>query len=854
MYTVTDLQGIITFASPRTLELHGYDHPDELVGRSSFDLIAQEDHQRAAQNMQRTLEDECLRSVEYTFLKKGGKRFTAELNATLIRDSKGQPQSFIATTRDITDRKQAEQSLQENEKKYRTFVEKSLQGLAVIDENFSIVYSNPAFSEISGYSLQDLQNLSSEQVMNLIHPDDQRMVWQNFRDRLSGKLIPSRYQYRAIRKDGKIIWLDMFATRIEYMGRPAIQAVFIDITDRRLAEQVKERRVHRQEMLLEAARHLTESLETEKVLFRIASDAKEILEAYGVAIYFLESDGKTLKPAVSVEPLYEEEVLSTSIDIDNSFTGLAIKEKKTMVFNDPEDYVHGFQIPGTPVEENECVITIPLMIDDKIIGGMCINRLGVTFSAEDVALAETYAAYASTALKNTQIVDELQHEIQERKRIEKQLQHDAFHDPLTNLSNRALLIDRLGRSIERAKRHEDYLFAVLFMDLDRFKVVNDSWGHAMGDQLLIALARRLESNMRSMDTLARLGGDEFVILIEDIESSQDAILVAERIRSEIKRPFHVNGHEVFTTASIGVVLSHTGYHNPEDALRDADIAMYRAKERGKDCYEVFDTLMRKRAIERLNLETEIRQGISNKEFVNYYQPIVQMDDGQIIGFETLLRWHHPKKGIIPPSDFLYVAEETGLIIPIGRTVIYEACSQMVKWQNQYPKDQPLTISVNLSAKQFTHPDLIKDLQHILAKTKLNPNSLKLEITEGVIMEDVDLSTTILSKLRELGSQIEMDDFGTGYSSLVKLHQFPIDALKVDRAFVLQMSEGDEKLVIVRTIVSLANALGMNAVAEGVETSEQLSLLCRLGCKFGQGFYFSKPVDSKKAEKLITGSL
>ncbi len=423
-------------------------------------------------------------------------------------------------------------------------------------------------------------------------------------------------------------------------------------------------------------------------------------------------------------------------------------------------------------------------------------------------------------------------------------------DVLTGLPNRILFIDRLGRSVERAKYRKGYQFAVFFLDLDRFKVVNDSLGHLVGDQLLIATARRLQGCLHTGDTIARLGGDEFTILLDDIREVSDATRVAERIQRQLSMPFNIHGHEVFTTASIGIASSSTGYDRPEDLLRDADTAMYRAKALGKARYEVFDTAMRERAVERLQLETDLRRALEREEFRVYYQLIVSLDDGRISGCEALLRWQHPTKGIISPSEFIPVAEETGLIVPIGRWVLREACRQVHAWQRRFRSKSPLTISVNFSSKQFMQPELVDQMKQILTSTGLEPHTLKLEITESLIMENPEAARALLLQLKALNIQLGIDDFGTGYSSLSYLHRFPIDRLKIDRSFVSRLGVDKENSEIVRTIVTLAHNLGVDVIAEGVETKEQLALLRALKCKYGQGFLFSPAVDGQTAEGLI----
>jgi diguanylate cyclase (GGDEF)-like protein/PAS domain S-box-containing protein len=441
-------------------------------------------------------------------------------------------------------------------------------------------------------------------------------------------------------------------------------------------------------------------------------------------------------------------------------------------------------------------------------------------------------------------------DITDRKLAEQRLQHDAFHDALTGLPNRAMFLDHMRLAIGRAQRREGKGFAVLYLDVDRFKVINDSLGHPVGDQLLVGLARRLEACLRPGDTVARLGGDEFILLVEDLNAETEAIVVAERIQAQLQTQFDLNGREVFATVSIGIASSWTSYQNPEDIVRDADTAMYRAKTRGKSRYEIFDGAMHAHATSVLQLETDMRHALERQEFYVHYQPIVALEDFKLRGFEALVRWQHPERGFISPGEFIPIAEETGLIIPLGEWVLREACAQMERWQKIFPADPPLVVSVNLSGKQFIQQDLIKNVASIIEETGIDPKGLKLEITESMVMDNVEQATEMLRQLRALGLKLSIDDFGTGYSSLSYLHRFPVDTLKIDRSFVTRMTDNNENLEIVRTIITLAQTLGMDVVAEGVETKEQLTMLHTLGCEHGQGYYFSKPVDPKGAEKII----
>ncbi|MDQ3699026.1 MAG: EAL domain-containing protein [Gemmatimonadota bacterium] len=444
----------------------------------------------------------------------------------------------------------------------------------------------------------------------------------------------------------------------------------------------------------------------------------------------------------------------------------------------------------------------------------------------------------------------LRHDLAERECVEQQLRHDSLHDALTSLPNRTLFLERLGHALARARRRPDYLFAVLFLDLDRFKVVNDSLGHQVGDELLVAVARRLEACLRTEDTVARLGGDEFAILLEDISGISDAGRIAERIQQRLSGPVNLSGYEVFTSASIGIVDSSAAHGASDHLLRSADMAMYRAKAAGKARYEMFDRAMHAQALARLQLETDLRHGFERGEFRIYYQPIVSLETGRIVAVEALLRWAQFERGIVSPADFIPLAEEMGLILQLGRWVLEEACAQVQSWRRDIPEAPPLALAVNLSARQFSQSDLVGQVATALAGSGFPANSLTLEITESVVVENPDNAANVLRGLKRLGVEVHMDDFGTGYSSLSYLTRLPIDAIKIDRAFVGRMESEDTHFQLVRTILTLARAMNLRAVAEGVETVAQLVALRKLGCEHAQGYLFSTPLPASELELLL----
>ena len=442
-----------------------------------------------------------------------------------------------------------------------------------------------------------------------------------------------------------------------------------------------------------------------------------------------------------------------------------------------------------------------------------------------------------------------QRDITKRKSLEESLRYQALHDPLTGLPNRLLFMDRLEHALSLASR-QTRLIMVLFVDLDDFKVVNDSLGHEAGDTLLVAVAKRLEACLRPEDTVARFGGDEFAVLLEDITVTSDAYRAAERIVEGLRKPFVIEGREISISPSIGIVSATSSHDRPKDLLRKADIAMYVAKGKGKARYEVFDSTMNVRALERLELENDLRRAIERGELRVHYQPKVLVGTGKIVGTEALVRWEHPERGLLPPVAFIPIAEETDLIVPLGRWVLTEACRQTREWQELYPSDSPWVVCVNLSGRQLRHPELVKDVGRALQETGLEPENLDLEITESVLIEDQLSNLTTLRELKRLGVKLIIDDFGTDYSSLSYLKRLPADFLKIDRSFIGGLGEDPKDEGIVSAVIDLARVLGLEEIAEGVETTEQAAYLRELGCRFAQGYLFSKPLPAEEIGALL----
>lgn len=690
------------------------------------------------------------------------------------------------------------QELTEREARFRQIAENVKEVFFVISaKTDEILYISPTYETVWGRSCQSLYE-DPQSWLFAIHPDDSFKALATIETQFrTGDDFEE--EYRIVRPDQSICWVRVRAFPVrDVMGKVnRFVGIAEDITKRREAE---------------------EALKKSEEQFRLTFEKAPI----GMAISSLQGKFQRVNQALSDALGYSPQEL-----LELSFAQISYPEDWELHRNLEQRLLKG--------EETDFQIEKRFIAKD----GRTVDTLLKVVIVQD--------ADGKPLHFNNQIVD-----ITDRKSMEKQLLHDALHDALTGLPNRALFMDRLEQQLKKSQGNHNYLFAVLFLDLDRFKVVNDSVGHLIGDQLLIEIARRLEKSIAPTDTVARLGGDEFTILLENITNKSEAVLVAESIYQILNFPFNIDGYELFTTASIGIALSSVGYDKPEDILRDADLTMYSAKEQGKARYEVFDNSLRDRALQRLELETDLRRALERQEFEVYYQPITSLKLGTLSGFEALVRWNHPTKGLIQPGEFIPVCEETGLILPLSNWLLKEACLATRNWQLTYPEHPAIRMSVNLSPHQFRESQLIEEVEQILQETGLEGRYLKLEITESTLINNLDTVTEIILHLRKQDIQFSIDDFGTGYSSLSYLHRFPVDTIKIDRSFVSQMQTEDNS-AIVKAIVTLAHMLNMDVIAEGIETTSQLAQLRLLQCEYGQGFFFSRPLDHQQAEALIASS-
>ncbi|WP_052128775.1 EAL domain-containing protein [Neosynechococcus sphagnicola] len=785
----------VIFANPGFTAITGY-ASDEIIGRNCRCLQGANTERTTVQAIRQAIADRQPYNCVVLNYRKDGIPFWNELTLNPVFDVAGQLTNFVGLQTDVTARKQAETMLEQLRHQHQLILNSVGEGIYGLDLQGHATFVNPAAARMTGWEAAELIGQS---IPGILHQSMSEEILSSWQDAIVGETAGDLSPVEGVfwRKDGSSFWVEYIRKPIREQGELVGMVVtFQDITERKQAEEALKESEERYALAVQGANDglWDWNLKTNQIYF---SPRWKAMLGWGI-------DEISNSPDEWFTRLHPEE----------------LAQVRTALLIHLEGQSAHFEIEHRMQHKD---------------GSFCwvLNR--------GLAIRDRQGRVSRMAGSLTDIT--------ERKQAEAQLLYDAYYDPLTQLPNRALLMDRLEEVANWAQQRHT-LFAVLFIDLDRFKGVNDSLGHTRGDQLLIAIAQLLKVCVRQGDTVARLGGDEFAIVLDALQSVTDAISVAERIQQELTLPINLSGCEVFATVSIGIALSGEGNQEPEDLLRDSDIAMYQAKLLGKSRYVIFDAQMRHRAIAQLQLETDLRRAMTAQAFHLEYQPIVCLSRNSIIGFEALLRWRHPLRGAISPGEFIPLAEETGLIVPLGFWALKEACLQMQSWQSQLPTPLPLTISVNLSCKQFSQPNLFENIAQILQETQLDGQFLKLEITESTIMENAEAAPSMLTDLKALGIQLSIDDFGTGYSSLSYLHRFPIDTLKIDRSFISRITTASEPFEIVKTILALAENLGMTVVAEGVETPDQLVQLKMLKCPYAQGYFFSRPVSSAAAQQLI----
>ena len=794
------------FASDYALDLTGYPPEDLLVGGPVCfgDLIVEEDKGKVWEGVQKALARGEGFELRYTIRRRDGVLRKVEEYGQGIYGEGGEVVALEGIVYDVTERERAVERLSEAEERYRTLVER-IPAIVYIEEingRMTTLYDSPQIDAMLGYP-QDKHLDDPDYWMKIIHPDDRERV--EAEERHAGTRGESFSQeYRVVAADGRVVWVRDDAVIVRDGADEALylQGFIFDITERKEAE---------------------ERLQDAEARYRA------LVEQVPVVIY------------------------TQDIEHDGAISYISPRIEEIMGYS-PQEYVRDpdLWVETTHPEDRERVLAEDRRVQETgdSFGIECrkVTRDGRVIWVRDEAVL------VRTPEGKPLYWQGIFMDITERKVLEEQLEYQALHDSLTGLPNRALFMDRLEHAVVRARRRAAKL-AVLFMDLDDFKVINDSLGHEAGDRLLVAVAERLRACLRPEDTAARLGGDEFTILLEDLTGVGGAVRAVERITEALQTAFVLGRREVFITASFGIALWEEVGQRPADLLRNADQAMYRAKHAGKARYDVFEEVMNARALERLELENDLRRALERRELALHYQPVVTLDTGKVMGFEALVRWNRPEHGLLTAEEFAPLAEDTGLIVPMGRWVIQEACRQAREWRQRYPGVQPPTVFVNLSAKQLQDADLAHTVARTTRQTGLDPRSLELEITEGTAMGDAAATAAVLEELKALGVRVAIDDFGTGYSSLSYLERFPVDTLKIDHSFVANLGRSSGPTVLVKAMIDLAHTLGLKVIAEGVETGEQLQRVRELGCDMAQGFHLARPLPGAAAGDLLeTGTL
>jgi diguanylate cyclase (GGDEF)-like protein/PAS domain S-box-containing protein len=703
----------------------------------------------------------------------------------------------VLVLHDITDQIQAEQTILEGEKRYRKIVEGTGAILLTVDRKGKILFANESAEKLIG--VDEGETILGKQYLRFVHPDDREWVGEFYLNQFLSAVEATHIEFRIVNKAGDIRWVSFIADPWEREGE------ICGLTG--IAQEITERK--------EAELGLFQSEERYALAARGANDGLWDWDLTNDHVYY--------------SPRWETMIGCPEASVENTPEAWFSRIHA-------EDLIHVNAHIAKHLDGQEDHLETEYRlqhVDGSFRWMLCRGLVVRDRKGKPCRIAGS------------------QTDITEWKLAETQLLHDAFHDSLTGLPNRTLFMDRLDRVVERSKRYPDHQYSVLFLDLDRFKEVNDQFGHSIGDMVLFELAGRMKKCIRAADTIARQGGDEFSVLLEEVKDIGDATLVAQRIQGELSLPLQLEGHEISLSASIGIVLSQSGYIDAESIMRDADIAMYRAKNNGKARFEIFDTSMRDQLFARRELENALQIAVETGQLFLQYQPVISLMDDRVTGFEALIRWNHPEKGTVSPGEFIPLAEETGLIREIDRWVLKTAAQQLAEWQNELHDYGPFSMSVNVSGKNFGDPDLVPFIREVLEETGIPPDSLHLEITESTLMENAEMSSAHLTQLKALGLEIQIDDFGTGYSSLGYLQQFPIDTIKVDRTFITRIGSTHDQREIVQTILRLAESLGMQAIAEGVETISQRDFLRSLECEFGQGFYYSAAISPDQIPTFLT---
>jgi diguanylate cyclase (GGDEF)-like protein/PAS domain S-box-containing protein len=786
-----DLSGRFTWVNKAVERITGYPR-EEILHKTIWEILAPEYVEPVKGAIERKLSSE-MQLFEVEVIASDGRRVPLELTSRLVYRGYT-PMGVQGIARDVTERNAAAQALKASEDKFRGLVEQSIVGCYIIQDDM-FVYVNPKFAEIFGYTQPEVENVKT--IADVTWPDDLTRVSEYVQLRIEGKLQSIHYSFRGKRKDGSPIEVEVHGARTSFNGSPAVIGTLLDVTERKRVE-----------------RAMRESEERYALAAQGSNDGLWDWDLRENEIFFSARWKAQLGAA-------EQEIGS---DPDQWFVRVH-PDDRDRLFGDLGLHLEG-RTPFLEVEHR--VRHLDGSWRWMLVRGAAVRDAG----------GKAYRLAGS------------QTDITERKIAEEKLLHDALHDLLTGLPNRSLFIDRLGQAMAFTQRRSDYRFAVLFLDIDRFKTINESLGHMTGDVLLVRVSKRLEACIRPGDTVARLGGDEFAVLLEDFADPDEPIRTAERIHEALVEPHDLEGTEVFASASIGIAMGSPRYTRPEEVLRDADTAMYRAKDMGRGRHAAFQPGMHAHARAQLQLETDLRRAIDRHELRLNYQPIVSLESGDIVGCEALVTWMHPSRGLIPPNDFIPTAEDTGLIIQIGRWALRQGCDDAFQWNEKLPRHHQVSVSVNLSARQLVHNELLEHVREALGSSSLDARRLRMEVTESVIMEHAGPASLLLAQLKNLGVHLLLDDFGTGYSSLSYLHNFRFDTLKIDRSFVSRLEQPGKHAEIVRTIISLARALSMEVVAEGVETLGQLAQLQMLGADSAQGFWFSRPVDAQGFSEML----